>query len=122
MKVSQKVRLLILASFSAVAVSQIASASDHSASCKNGNNVRRVEITPGEAGSPNGCSVAYFKETENPGVTQVLWSAKNNKDYCKEKAEGFVQKLSGMGWDCTGALAGGQSSGAEATTTPPTTP
>ena len=78
-----------------------------SATCKNGAIVRRVELAPGEA--PGGCSVAYFKETENPGVTQVLWSAKSGTDFCKEKAEGFVQKLSGMGWSCSGSLAGSSS-------------
>jgi hypothetical protein len=84
------------------------------ATCKNGTIVRRVELAPGE--SPGGCSVAYFKETENPGVTQVLWSAKSGTDFCKEKAEGFVQKLSGMGWSCTGSLAGSSS---DATTEAP---
>ena len=83
------------------------------ATCKNGSVVRRVELAPGE--TPGGCSVAYFKETENPGVTQVLWSAKNGTDFCKEKAAGFVQKLTGMGWSCTGALA---DASADAATTP----
>ena len=93
------------------------------ATCKNGSVVRRVELAPGE--TPGGCSVAYFKETENPGVTQVLWSAKNGTDFCKEKAAGFVQKLTGMGWSCSGSLADTPSDAvatpSDAATTQPTT-
>ena len=53
------------------------------------------------------CEVHYFKDTEEPGSDQVLWSASQQEGYCEEKAAAFVTKLEGWGWDCetTGAAA-----------------
>ena len=70
--------------------------------CKNGNNLRRLEIKFDDAATKVPCKVEYTKETENPGVTQTLWNANADFNYCEEKASGFVTKLEGMGWTCTG--------------------
>jgi Na+-translocating ferredoxin:NAD+ oxidoreductase RnfG subunit len=43
------------------------------------------------------CEVTYEKST---GV-QTLWSAYNEKDYCLDKATGFVEKQEGWGWTCS---------------------
>jgi|GEM_PF-3715261 len=77
-----------------------------SANCKNGQMVRKVEIAQADAAQPNSCAVSYLKETENPGATQILWQAKNDKEYCSTKAKAFVEKLQSMGWACEGELAG----------------
>ncbi len=46
------------------------------------------------------CEVHYFKDTEDPGSDQVLWSAMQQEGYCEEKAAAFVTKLEDWGWDC----------------------
>lgn len=43
------------------------------------------------------CEVTYEKST---GV-QTVWSAYNEKDYCLDKATGFVEKQEGWGWTCS---------------------
>lgn len=43
------------------------------------------------------CEVSY----EKAGETQVLWSANNDRDYCLGKAQAFVNKQKGWGWDCS---------------------
>lgn len=63
--------------------------------CSNAGNKRRIELS---GSAP--CEVHYKKETENPGHNQVLWTAKNDVAYCASKAQGFVEKLAGMGWKC----------------------
>ena len=67
--------------------------------CTNGDLVRRVEIFT-EPGMTVPCEVHYFKDTEAPGETQVLWSAQAEAGYCEIKAEEFISKLKGWGWSC----------------------
>ncbi len=43
------------------------------------------------------CEVSYEKDSG----TQVLWSANNDRDYCLGKAQAFVEKQRGWGWDCS---------------------
>jgi len=62
---------------------------------------RRVEIAR-EGGASVPCEVLYFKDSEAPGERQVLWSATNDAGYCESQAQGFVQKLEGLGWTCDG--------------------
>ena len=66
--------------------------------CKNGAMVRRVKLDFVEGSS---CQVSYLKETEEPGgAEKVLWNAKQEPNYCQDKAQGFIDKLKGMGWTC----------------------
>ena len=67
--------------------------------CTHGDLVRRVEIFT-EPGMTVPCEVHYFKDTEAPGETQVLWSAQAEEGYCAAKAEEFISKLQGWGWSC----------------------
>lgn len=67
--------------------------------CSLGDLTRRVEILT-EPGRTVPCEVHYYKDTEAPGAAQVLWSAQNEAGYCERKAEEFVARLEGMGWDC----------------------
>ncbi|HEY7672804.1 MAG TPA: hypothetical protein VIC71_11345 [Gammaproteobacteria bacterium] len=60
---------------------------------------RRVEIAR-EGGSSVPCEVLYFKDSEAPGERRVLWSATNEAGYCESQAQGFVEKLEGLGWEC----------------------
>ena len=63
---------------------------------------RRVEIFH-ETGVTVPCEVHYFKDTEAPGESQVLWRAQNEAGYCESKAENFIGKLRNMGWTCVQA-------------------
>ena len=65
--------------------------------CKNGDQVRTISLIYNDEGSEKICQVDYEKAS---GV-QTLWTAILEKDYCREKAEEFVQKQEGWGWDCT---------------------
>lgn len=51
------------------------------------------------------CEVQYFKDTEAPGESQVLWSAQAQAGYCESKASEFVAKLEGWGWSCSAGAA-----------------
>lgn len=67
--------------------------------CTHGDLVRRVEILT-EPGLTVPCEVHYYKDTEAPGESQVLWSAQAEEGYCNAKAEEFVARLQGWGWSC----------------------
>ena len=60
---------------------------------------RRIEILT-EPGVTVPCEVHYYKDTEMPGESQVLWTATTEAGYCESKAEEFVAKLREWGWDC----------------------
>ncbi len=70
--------------------------------CTHGDLVRRVEIFT-EPGVTVPCEVHYFKDTEAPGESEVLWSAQAQEGYCEQKAAEFIAKLEGWGWDCDAA-------------------
>jgi hypothetical protein len=72
--------------------------------CTHGELVRRVEIYT-EPGVTVPCEVHYYKDTEAPGEPQVLWSAQAQEGYCVQKADEFVAKLKGWGWNCGAAPA-----------------
>ena len=67
--------------------------------CSFDGNQRRIEILT-EPGVAVPCEVHYFKDTEMPGESQVLWTATTEAGYCESKAEEFVAKLREWGWDC----------------------
>ncbi len=82
--------------------------------CTYGDLQRRVEILY-ETGVTVPCEVHYYKDTEAPGETQVLWRALNESGYCERMAENFVGKLQDLGWSC----GQGGDGGAEATVSEP---
>ncbi len=69
--------------------------------CTIGDLNRRVEIMY-ETGMTMPCEVHYFKDTEAPGESQVLWRAMNEEGYCEAKVAAFIEKLQSSGWTCTG--------------------
>ena len=68
--------------------------------CMNGALQRRVQVIY-ETGVSTPCEVHYFKDTESPGESQVLWRALNEEGYCEAKASEFAAKLESWGWACT---------------------
>ena len=66
--------------------------------CTHDAETRVIEVVyRGEAAVP--CEVQYTKSTG----TQTLWNAQNAEGYCEEKAQAFVEKQQGWGWDCQAA-------------------
>lgn len=74
--------------------------------CTYGEMTRRVEILH-EAAQSVPCEVHYYKDTENPGSDEVLWSASSDGSYCETKTLEFIAKLESMGWDCGQAASAG---------------
>lgn len=70
--------------------------------CRNGSLQRRVEVKYETAVSVP-CEVHYTKDIEAPGEAQVLWRALNEEGYCEAKAQEFVARLEGWGWNCGAA-------------------
>jgi len=71
----------------------------HNYQCSLGELQRRVEILY-ETGVTVPCEVHYFKDTEAPGETQVLWRALREAGYCERMAARFIGKLQDWGWNC----------------------
>jgi hypothetical protein len=86
--------------------------------CKNGNNVREIDVQSQTPSSPVPCSVVYKKTTEG-AADQTLWTATNDAAYCEEKAKALADKLNASGWNCQeAAAAGGAASAVSATAKP----
>ena len=68
--------------------------------CKNGDRQRSVEIQYYEQEKSVPCEIHYYKDTENPGMGQVLWRAANEAGFCEKKMAVFIKDLSDLGWDC----------------------
>jgi len=73
---------------------------DETYTCTQGDQERIITIVYQDQAAKVPCEVRYQKGD----VTETLWSAQNEAGYCEEKAEAFVEKQRGWGWDC--AMAG----------------
>ena len=65
--------------------------------CTHGDAVRVITVIYDNPETGTACEVSY----EKASGTQVLWSANNERDYCLGKAQAFVEKQQGWGWDCS---------------------
>jgi hypothetical protein len=75
--------------------------------CTLGGLTRTVEVVYSSPPAQVPCEVIYSKPNE--GETQTsLWNAQVEPGYCEVRAQGFVEKLEGLGWSCSGTLAGGE--------------
>ena len=45
------------------------------------------------------CDVVYLKPDEG-AVREVLWSARNNADYCRPRFDDMLEQLVSRGWEC----------------------
>jgi hypothetical protein len=68
--------------------------------CERGGAIRRVEIAVQDEAQQVPCEVVYWKDTERPGVRDVLWNAQTDAGFCVRKAEDLVSRLEGGGWNC----------------------
>jgi hypothetical protein len=62
--------------------------------------VRRVEVAVDDPVQNVPCEVVYWKDTEQPGMRTVLWSAEYDAAYCTRKADELVANLESGGWSC----------------------
>lgn len=65
--------------------------------CSHGDMKREITVAYETADSTVPCEVTYTKED---GSTQSLWQAQSETGYCEGKAEAFVEKQRGWGWEC----------------------
>jgi hypothetical protein len=67
--------------------------------CTQGEVSRTVEIVYAEPGQAVPCEVIYAKPAA--GTIELLWQAMNKAGYCEEQADNLIEKLEGLGWQCT---------------------
>ena len=65
--------------------------------CQHDGIERTVKVVYESADSQIPCQVVY----EKASGAQTLWSSQNEVGFCESKAESFVEKQRGWGWDCT---------------------
>ena len=68
--------------------------------CNYAQRERRIEVVYTNPPQQVPCQVQYFKDTEEPGNMQVLWSANDEIGYCETQAEQLAERLRGFGWEC----------------------
>ena len=64
-------------------------------------NVERIIAVHYPHGETLPCEVHYSK----PEGSQILWTAQNTEGYCEQRAENFVEKQRGWGWQCNKEVA-----------------
>jgi hypothetical protein len=95
---------LLLTPLAALAAAGVFAQEATSYQCTFGELTRRVDIVY-ETGVQVPCEVQYYKVSEAPGETQVLWRALNEAGYCEARTREFIARLEGMGWNCGGVEA-----------------
>jgi hypothetical protein len=85
---------------SGLAASEPASAVPASSwTCRQAGLTRQVLVFYPEAPAQLPCEVIYAKPDEN-AIPRALWKAKNQPNYCEQKAIEFIEKLRSLGWHC----------------------
>ena len=80
-----------------LASSSLYAASNYSYTCSSRNETRVISVEYTNAESQTPCQVFYAKNT-NP--KKMLWQASKQAGYCEDKAQDFVNKQIGWGFDC----------------------
>lgn len=70
-------------------------AADQRTVCTHDTQERVIELVY-PTGDQLPCEVRYTKN----GVTNVIWNAQNETQYCESKAAEFIEKQRGWGWQC----------------------
>jgi hypothetical protein len=99
-----KSSLLVRAALTSALIVLAGSAAASETRCVRGDDaIRRVEIQAQDPNQDVPCEVVYWKDTEEPGVRSVLWTAQTDAGFCARKAEELVDTLKGAGWSCATA-------------------
>ena len=92
MKRAPLAALLLLTSWTSAVLAN----DSYSYECRNGSDLRTIEVVYLQRESVVPCEVNYIKN----GQSKTLWNARYDKGYCEDEAEKFVVKQKGWGWDC----------------------
>lgn len=99
-----KSSLLARAALTSLLIGLAGAAAASETRCVRGDDaIRRVEIATPDPNQNVPCEVVYWKDTEQPGVRSVLWTAQTDAAFCARKAEELVDTLAGGGWSCAAA-------------------
>jgi hypothetical protein len=113
-----KASLLACTALASVLMALAGTAAASETRCVRGDDaIRRVEIAVQDPNADVPCEVVYWKDSEQPGVRTVLWSAETDAAFCARKAEELVDTLESGGWSC--AAAGEQPRAASREAPPP---
>ncbi len=74
----------------------LSAAADIAYTCTHGAQTRIISVVYETPGQSVPCAVTYTKQ----GTTKTLWSAQNQLGFCEDKADLFVEKQRGWGWNC----------------------
>jgi hypothetical protein len=88
--------LLVFAVTSACLLLSSTLAANETYVCLYGNSERTIKVVYATPDSKIPCDVVYEKDSGS----QVMWNAQNMEGYCETKADEFVEKQRGWGWDC----------------------
>lgn len=64
--------------------------------CRSGDAVRTITVLYHHVENKVPCEVRYYSDSGD----KVLWKANKQVGYCEAKAEAFVAKQAGWGWQC----------------------
>ena len=68
--------------------------------CRNGDALRRVELTGPDATEGAACEVRYWRDAKAPDTGRSLWRANQDTDFCTTKARELIARLEAGGWTC----------------------
>ena len=87
-----KLSLAACTALAAVLTALAGSAAARETRCTRGDDaIRRVEIAAQDPNQNVPCEVVYWKDSEQPGVRNVLWTAQTDAAFCKRKADELVE-------------------------------
>jgi hypothetical protein len=69
--------------------------------CRNGDSVRRIELSGPETTQGAACEVRYWRNAKAPEPGRTLWRANQDTDFCAGKARQLVARLEAGGWTCS---------------------
>ena len=93
--------MLIASRFAACLALLLSAGAWSAAECSYGELTRTIDIVYSNPGQPLPCEVLYDKPTE--GGVQTLYRAMHEAGYCEDRTAEFIDKLRGLGWQCSTA-------------------
>jgi hypothetical protein len=69
--------------------------------CRNGDLVRRIEVSGTDAAQDASCEVRYWRNAATADRGRSLWRADHDPAYCVARARELMARLESEGWRCT---------------------
>ncbi len=89
----------VLFAAAVLSMTSVAQAADGTHLCKQGKMERSVTVVYAKEGKKAPCEVKYKRAADDE---KTLFNAQTDEKFCETKAQEFVEKLKGMGWQCEG--------------------